>query len=141
VLPPGFPRLKLWPEAATSLGISNDRLSELYADLEKRGLSVREGFAAGPVPPAVVYVLDIGDRIAVEPLGPAEAVIELIRNAHGVMSMKGVVASDQLQRTAALSERVNVKRLVRPLSLESLNEVAEAVEADVASSRTQGGET
>jgi HPr Serine kinase C-terminal domain len=136
LLEPGFPRLKLWPEAAESLGIADDELSELYADLEKRGWAVPEGLATEPVRPTHIYVLDIGDRIAVEPLGPAEAVIELIRNAHGVMSMKGVVAGDQLKRTAALAERVNVRRLVRPLALESLNEVAEAVEADIA----QGGE-
>jgi hypothetical protein len=136
LLPPGFPRIKLWPEAARSLGIASEQLSELYADLEKRGWSVPEGLAAEPVPPTHVYVLEIGDAVAVEPLRPAEAVIELIRNAHGVMSMKGVVAGDQLQRTAALAERVKVRRLVRPLALESLSEMAEAVEADVAKERT-----
>jgi hypothetical protein len=141
LLPPGFPRLKLWPEAASSLGVASDELSELYADLDKRGWAVPDGFATEPVPPTHVYVLDIGPAIAIEPLAPAEAVIELIRNAHGVMSMRGIVASEQLQRAAALAERVKVRRLVRPLSLETLFEVAEAVEADVASATTQGGET
>jgi hypothetical protein len=140
LLPPGFPRLKLWPEAASSLGVAPDQLSELYADLEKRGWAVPNGLAPEPVAPTHVYVLEVGDALAIEPLRPAEAVIELIRNAHGVMAMKGVVAGDQLRRTAALAEHLTVRRLVRPLALEALFEVAEAVEADVASGRTQGGE-
>jgi HPr Serine kinase C-terminal domain len=141
LLPPGFPRLKLWPEAATSLGVAPDQLSELYADLDKRGWAVPDSFAAEAVPPTHVYVLAVGDKLAIEALRPAEAVIELIRNAHGVMAMKGVVAGDQLRRTAALAEHLTVRRLVRPLALETLFEVAEAVEADVASSATQGGES
>ena len=141
LLEPGFPRLKLWPDAADSLGIENDELSELYADLEKRGWSVRDGLAPAPVPPTHVYVLDIGAEIAIEPLPPSEAVIELIRNAHGVMSMRGIVASEQLRRAAALAERLHVRRLIRPVALESLAQVAEAVETDVNAIITQGGET
>jgi len=132
LLPPGFPRLKLWPEAASSLGIASDDLKVLYPDLDKRGWPVPRGFATRPVPPTHVYVLADGPTVAIEPLSPAAAVIELIRNAHGVMSMYGVDASDQLQKTARLAAQVKVLRLTRPLALDSLFEVAEAVEADVA---------
>jgi HPr Serine kinase C-terminal domain len=141
LLEPGFPRLKLWPDAADSLGVASDQLSELYADLEKRGWAVREGLASAPVPATHVYVLDIGPELTIEPLAPSAAVIELIRNAHGVMSMQGVVASDQLQRAAALAEHLQVRRLVRPVALDMISEVAGAIETDVAATMTQGGET
>jgi hypothetical protein len=133
LLPPGFPRLKLWPEAASSIGIDTDDLNVLYPDLEKRGWTVPRGFATAALPPTHVYVLAEGPAVAIEPMAPAESVIELIRNAHGVMSMYGIDASSQLQRVALLAGQVKVRRLTRPLSLDSLFEVAEAVEADVAS--------
>jgi hypothetical protein len=52
------------------------------------------------------------------------------------MAMQGVDASAQLRRTADLAAAVSVRRLARPLALESLFELAEAVEADVGSSVT-----
>lgn len=135
VLLPGFPRLKLWPSAAERVGIPEDELTVLYQDFDKRGWHVPDGFAPEPVPPTHIYVLVEGDSIAIEPISPADSVLELIRHAHGVMALQGIDPAAQLRRTAAIAESVRTCRLTRPLSLDTLAEVADAVEADVAATR------
>ncbi|HVU33128.1 MAG TPA: hypothetical protein VHE61_06815 [Opitutaceae bacterium] len=56
---PGCPRIRLWPDAVAALGL-DPMLPELRPGLAKRWLSFSGGFAATPLPIAVICVLDRG---------------------------------------------------------------------------------
>ncbi len=73
---PGIPRLKLWPEALTRLGIDPARTAPVMAAMDKRQFPWP--YSAPPASPAVVaaYLLEWGDP-AVEPLHGLEAAKEL----------------------------------------------------------------
>jgi len=53
---PGFPQLKLWPEAAAALHAS--QLHELHPHTTKRASRISEGFRDRPLPLRRVFVLD-----------------------------------------------------------------------------------
>jgi hypothetical protein len=128
---PGFPCIKLWPEAARSLGVPDEAMTMLYPHLDKRAWPVNGNFATDRVPLRRVYVLADGPEVEIEPLRPAEAVIELIRHAHGVVSLHDFDAATRLKQTSRLVAALSVRRLRRPLALRGLGALAAAIAADV----------
>jgi hypothetical protein len=129
---PGFPQLKLWPEAAALTGADPDQLPQLRPDLEKRARRLESGFAADPLPLSRLYVLDEGDVIAVEPLDRQAALIELVRHSYAAKALPKLDASAHLRQCATVLRHVPVRRLRRPRDLAALADVARRVETDPA---------
>jgi hypothetical protein len=134
---PGFPQLKLWPDAAASLGQTVDTLPRLHPRFEKRALRVTRGFSRQPVPLRRVYVLDEGPAADGEPLEPTEALVEMLRHWYGSRFGDGLLrfgdaAAIHLQLCAALVRDVAVRRLRRPARAASVADVVDLVEADLA---------
>ena len=131
---PGFPQLKLSPEAAASLGDAVDALPRLHASHAKRARPAPEGFSPGPRLLARLYVLADGERLGLEPLAPNEQVIELVRHSYCAPLLPATTAAANLRQCAGLVARVPVLRLRRPRDLDRLDDLAALVEADVAAS-------
>ena len=135
---PGFPQIKLWPEAAASVGADASQLPRLHPDYEKRAQRLTQGFAQAALPLAQLYVLAEGESIAVERLDKQAALVELVRHSYAARSLPSLDPAGHLRQCAALLRQAPLFRLVRPRLLADLPAVAEAVERAAAAGLAQG---
>lgn len=132
---PGFPQLKLWPEAASSLGDAVETLPRLHPDFEKRARQVDRGFSSSPLPLKRIYVLADGDLHQINTLHPQEAFIELVRHSYAVRLLETTGASSRhFNQCSRLIDSLGVRRLSRPASLGRLTELVRIVEKDLSDS-------
>lgn len=129
---PGFPQLKLWPEAVAGLGDDPAKLPALRPDLSKLARRLTTGFNAAPLPLGRLYVLAEGPTIAVEPLDRQAQLVELVRHSYVVRALPRLDAATHLRQCAAVLQAVPVLRLARPRDLTQLAAVADTVLADCA---------
>jgi hypothetical protein len=133
---PGFPQLKLWPEAVVSLGETPEALPRLHPLFEKRARRISREFSQRPLPLSCIYVLAGGTTLAIEPLQPQDTLRELIRHwygsRYGVELLRPGGLSAFFQQCVNLTNRVPVCRLTRPYSLSTLPDVAQLVEEHLA---------
>ncbi len=80
---PSFPQLKLWPDAAGHLGLQPEKLPKVHPDREKRMLQVDRTFATSPRPLRRLYVLAVGESVAIQPLSPVESFEAILRYWYG----------------------------------------------------------
>ena len=132
---PGFPQLKLWPDAIRALGLSPDELPKLHPAIEKRALRFTHGFMPYPAQLRRLYILEIGQPITIEILRPVEALEEIIRHWYG--SRFGPAFFDSLDlreyflRVSALVRAIPVRRLRRPATLLDDPGLPEAIEREI----------
>jgi hypothetical protein len=127
---PGFPQLKLWPEAAESLEGALGPTRRLAAHLEKHASRVA-AFDAAPLPLERLYVLADGESHSIEPLSPQEAFLELVRHSYGARLLPALGAPRHLLQCGRLLGRTAARRLAVERSLERLSALAQAIEADL----------
>jgi hypothetical protein len=134
---PGFPQLKLWPNAAAaSLGDDPESLPRLTAGSEKRTRRAADRFSHAPVPLSRVYLLDEGTSPAITPVDPQEAVLAAIAQSYVARFfpefLRGTEAASHLLRCTRLTRQVPMYRLQRPADLALLPLVAQLVEDHLA---------
>jgi hypothetical protein len=132
IVSPGYPLLKLWPEAAAAVGENPAALLEIMPNVHKRGLRARRESSPEPLPLGCIYVLDQGDAPEIEPLRSQEALIEVVRNTYGRRLFQAVRTGSHLHQCADVINSVPVRRLKRPYSLTALSDVVRLVEEDLA---------
>lgn len=128
---PGFPQLKLWPEALVSLGDDPEKLPRCNPHFEKRARPATHKFSSTPLPIKRIYVLDKGDAPEILPLRPQEALAELVRHTYGAM---GVGSPSHFFECASIANEVTMSSLRRQRSLSQLPDVVQLIEEDVARS-------
>jgi hypothetical protein len=134
---PGFPQLKLWPDAVISLGKAPETMPRLHPHLEKRAHQVLEGFSHEPLPLRRIYALAEGSVACIESLSPQEALIELVRHSYGsrfgdrLLGLDGA-GTAHLHQCATLANRVPIRRLRRPARVRTVLDLADLVEDDLA---------
>jgi hypothetical protein len=137
---PGFPQLKLWPEALVSLGENPGELPRCNPRFEKRARRAARGFSSTPLPVERIYVLEETGEAPAEivPLQPQEALTELLRHTYGAM---GVGSASHFRGCVSVANRAGVCSLRRQKSLRRLPELARLVENDLArdSEEERGG--
>ncbi len=121
---PGFPQLKLWPAAAASLGTDPELLPRLHPRFEKRARRISAGFAHEMLTLRGVYILGDSPVLKFERLEPRFALIELLRHSYGARSLYAEGAPEQFVRLAGLCGKVWVRKLLRPMAIEQLPELA-----------------
>lgn len=138
---PSFPQFKLWPDSAVALGNVPETMPLLHPDLDKRACCVTERFAHISLPLRRLYVLARGPTPEIEFLPPQEALRELMRHWYGTRFgrwlLQVVGIAPYFLQCASLANRVNIRRLKRPPSLEALPDLARLVEQDLAEDRNQ----
>jgi hypothetical protein len=137
---PGFPQLKLWPEAAASLGRVPAALSQLHPEFDKRACGARQGFSHQPLPLRRIYLLAEGPGPKSASLRPHEALIGLMPHWYGFrfgdrLLQVGDAAVRHFRQCATLANSISVHRLTRPRQLGALGDVARLVEEDLAKER------
>ena len=132
---PSFPQLKLWPDAIRALGLSAHGLPQVHPDLEKRALRFTQGFAPCPLPLRRLYVLGIGQPVAVEELHPTQALEEIMRHWYGARFGSAFFDSLDLRehflQTSRLVRAVPVRRLQRPATLLEDPDLPKAIEREI----------
>jgi hypothetical protein len=130
---PGFPQLKLLPEAAASaLGDDPNTLPPLATGYEKRSRRNIERFSPNPIPLRAIYKLGKGTAPALKILSTQEAVQELIGNTYtlsGVPQLvQGKAGASYFHQCMSVLKQVPLYRLERPQVLELVPEIAKLVE-------------
>ena len=136
-LVPGPPRAKLWPDSIESIGEDPSHFARVIPSTEKRTVPITSPLATEPVHLSHIFCLQVDADArcsTVDPLPPTQALWELIRNYYLAEYIGRTEAPIIFERCAAIARSVPVYKLVRPNSLNALDEVAEAVERTVASS-------
>jgi hypothetical protein len=130
-----YPGLRLWPDSIRAVfGRGKARLA---TGLSKRSFapgSKALTFATGAWPVAAIYQLEpAGPRakVRIEPLGPRERAMALVRHAYVFDICDRLRLRRQLDRALDCDRRTPVRRLVFPHSLERLGEACAAVLGDV----------
>ena len=124
---PSFPRIKLYPAIAKSLGLLENSLEDLHSSQIKKTRSVAENFPVDAVPLDRIYCLTKNGPDVITQLSMAEAVIELIKvSVPGRWGLSGDIR--HFQDTAQLARTVPVYRIRTFDSLESLPLLADRIE-------------
>jgi len=132
---PAFPRLKLMPDSSLYLGEEPVVQGDLHPALRKHSLYVHDSIAQAPCPLRRIYLLDKGEKIAIEPIEGARAIREII--PHGYMVQFGLEAlraqnpAAFLEQSAALARTASLRRLVRSEALEDLPQLLDLIQTDL----------
>jgi hypothetical protein len=128
---PGFPGLKLLPDAAKHFGCSVEENQGFDPLEEKVTWRFAGEFPQNPVPLRRLFVLDDGPSVRIESLSSHRAVFELVRHSYWIRLMHDARPSSYFLQCGRLSERVPVLRLIRPRSAAAMPEVIRLVEEDL----------
>jgi hypothetical protein len=139
-LVPGFPQLKLWPDAAAALGLDERKSTLLHPQLMKRAHRVTPVASPGFWPLQGIYVLDQGEAPAVTQLPLPDAFAAVVRHVYPARFLgKAGLPMWHFQHCIALTEATQVYRFRRPASLALLPEALDLLIAHLQDDRTVPG--
>jgi HPr Serine kinase C-terminal domain len=131
---PGFPRIKLWGNAARQFGIETDSLRRIMPDMDKYNVPLGERFCETPLPVKWVYVLDPSDEdeFACQPYEGMARFEPLHGNTYRVHFLEAMALKPQhLQQVARLAGNIRMARIRRPREGFRLNELVRFILDDV----------
>ncbi|MBE9005965.1 serine kinase [Fortiea sp. LEGE XX443] len=130
---PGFPQIKLWPDAAASFGHLPDSLPLLHSQTVKRVHRLQDGFFKKAVPLKKIYVLAGGTHPEIIPLEPKQSFGELIRHSREMQALTAPeFLKEHFRQCTSVVQQVPIYSLRRQRSLAALPELVKLVENDLA---------
>ena len=129
---PGYPRVRLWPEATAALGLQSAPAAagrRTHLDI-----GALDRYATESLPLAVVYLIDYddeGSRPRIDAVGSANALPELAANTFASRALTRRQHAGEFAALADLLAAVPTRRLLRPFGLERLGGVRDAVVNDL----------
>lgn len=132
LLLPGYPQIKLWPDAASRFAGVLVASQPLHSRVVKRVARPSRHFSVEPRPLGRLYVLAEGDSPAVEPLLPRQAFIELVRHSYCGRLLRELGAAPHFLQCARVANQIPVRRLRKGPSLSALSQLAALIENDFA---------
>lgn len=128
---PGLATVKLWPRSLTAVGVDPHTVPRLHGGVEKRILRADGAPSGGPLPLRALYVLEEGEKLALEPLRARDAFEEVVRHTYATRFIGPVVReTDLFRRCTRLLQSVPVGRLVRPDDLGGVDALVRLVAAE-----------
>jgi hypothetical protein len=127
---PSSSELKLWPDAATSLGHDVEKMPRVHPRFEKRIHTIRRE-PRSALPLRCLYVLSRAETAEILPLTRREGIMELVRHSAWAELFHVVNAGPQFLRCARLAQVVPIRRLQRPWSLSVVPAIAQMIEDDL----------
>lgn len=130
---PGFPQLKLFPEAAAQISARPHELLRVSPELDKRACRTTAAFPQERLPLRRVYSLADGPSETIQPLSPQKAFFELVKHTF-VLSMVRATGQESahFRQTISLARSIPINQLQRRRLLSVLPSVVELVRADLA---------
>jgi hypothetical protein len=132
---PGFPQLRVHPEAILKLGGNPKTLSRVLPKEGKCLLRAERGFSQYPLPLKRIYVLAEGLNAAAEEICLQEALIELVRHTYRIRDMHAVKGLTNFLQCGSLANHVRIRRLRSPRGLGGLPELIRVLEQDLETDR------
>jgi hypothetical protein len=133
---PGFPHVKLLPDAAKHLKQDSHEMLDVAGDTEKRMRMFREKWDYTPVPLRAVYILGEADRCLIEPLPPQEALLNVMRHCFVArfteFLQKTATNTTHFANCTQLVNNASINYLKRPRNLELLPKLVQLVENEMA---------
>ena len=132
---PGFPRIKLWQDTATRLGIDTAGLRRIRPQTEKFHYPLHERFTDRPLPIRWVYILNKHHEpdIRLDTIRGLQRFTPLRNNTYRVRFMEGMpLKSHHLQRCGLLAGRIHLARVTRPDHGFDLDRLIDRILADIA---------
>jgi hypothetical protein len=117
---PGFPQLKLMPEAAAQLTDDPESLPRLHPDYDKRATPVSD-LVNEQLPLSRIFILETADDDAIETIAPQQRFIELVRHSYLAVLLGATgEGAHHFRQVVTLAAHVPVLKLKRRRSLEAL---------------------
>lgn len=129
---PGFPRIKLWPDSAASLGADPESLPRLVPETDKRTVSTASSFWRTPLPLHCLYFLDNAEAPEITAMSTQAVMLGLVANSglsffrHLVSPAAAGLHFEQCRRLLSSTPMYSLKR---SRSLDRLPETVDLVEA------------
>jgi hypothetical protein len=131
---PGFPRIKLWGDAARQLGIETAGLRRIIPDMDKYNVPLGGRFCDTLLPVKWVYVLEPseGDDFVLEPFEGMARFEPLHENTYRVHFLDHMdLKPRHLRQVAELAGRIRMARIRRPKQGFRLAELVQFILDDV----------
>lgn len=139
---PGFPRIKLWQDAADHLGVSTRGRNQVFPGYDKFNLPI-ETFDPEPrLPIRWVYLLTKGETadVQIEPIAGLRRFRLLRDNTYRNEYLDGPdMLSSHLQQCSRLAGQIRSARVVRPINGFGLDRLIDSLLADVADNPSLAG--
>lgn len=130
---PGFPRIKLWGDAAKQLGVETEGLRRIMPDMDKYNVPLGERYCDTPLPIKWVYVLESVDEgfhcIPFEGMARFEPLHENTYRVHFLEAMS--LKPQHLQQVAKLAGNIRMAKIQRPKTGFRLNELVQFILDDI----------
>jgi hypothetical protein len=123
---PAFPQLRLLPGEVFP-GSELEPAQLAYPPDDKGTYCAERGFPRAPLPLRSIHVLVRGRTLAIEPLGPQEAMVELLRHTYRISLMHPFRGPANFLNCVRLVQEVPVYRLSVPPSLAGSGAMVEKV--------------
>jgi hypothetical protein len=131
----GFPRIKLWQDTASRLGIDTAPLRRIRPGMEKFNYPLHDCFAGRPLPIRWIYVLE-SDHLPetrFEPIRGMARFQRLRSNTYRVRFLEGMaLKAEHLQLCGRLAGRIWLTRVTRPEHGFGLDALVDRILADIA---------
>ncbi len=132
---PGFPRIKLWKDAAEQLSVGTDALRRIRPTLEKFNLPLERAFSLQKLPVRWIYILDPTDEVSEITITPIQGMNRwkpLQNNTYRSHYLKGIrLQAEHLQLCGLLASRIHLARVRRPTAGFELEALVDAILKDV----------
>jgi hypothetical protein len=137
LVPPGYPRVNLWPDAVRSLFGSEDALPRITPTWAKRYLPLgrsRHRFASRPLPLGAIYILDGRDPSltgpVVEEVSGEEAFMALVANTYVNYLLDQDMRRTEFDVLGRVVSEIPIRRVHAPADSSAMCKLCEALTAD-----------
>lgn len=130
---PGFPRIKLWQDAAEQFAIATDDLRRIRPEMNKFNLLVAD-VEQRALPIRWIYILgnDHIDEITFEPITGMAKFMPLQHNTYRAKFLQGMqLKSQHLSLCGKLASKIRLSRLTRPKLGFTANAMVDAILKDI----------
>jgi hypothetical protein len=115
---PGFPRIKLWQDAAQQLAVGTTDLRRIRPNLDKFNLPLERAFSIKKLPVRWIYILDPqvdATAITVKPIHGMNRFLPLQDNTYRLQYLQGMaLEAEHLKLCGLLAGRIHLARVTRP---------------------------
>lgn len=131
---PGYPRTRLWADSAGRLDVDTTELTRTRSTIEKFERQVPEQFHAEATPLRALYILgsDNHDTVRIEHVPPIQAFSAMLFQTYRrrFVEQLGVIRT-HFELVTKAARQCSVAEVQRPAGRFALDELADAVEADL----------
>lgn len=129
---PGFPRLKLFPDSITSIGLNPKAMPLVHETFTKHFYKCPEDFSTKPIKIGCIFILKKDSRVGIEKMNPVAAFIELVRNTYLSSYIEATENTVQhFNYCQEIVKSIPVFELKRPHNFSLMSEVTAGVEEQV----------